>query len=167
MWLGARQHNQPPIVPLHTPTYPLTPYLLIYWSHRNWRETFLAITMMTNECQIKLINWLLKKWGRLKDKLFKQNQQWYPFLFYNIFAGAQLREGSTTKNWKFFMTYAIGRWTPSNGIFSIQFLPHYFLLQWNFTYMKRILHLVSVVAIAPAEDWKLLLSVLDWTGLRF
>ena len=44
------------------------------------------------------------------------------------------------------MAFAIQRGTPPPlmALISIHFLPHLSLLQLNLTYMKRILHLVSV-----------------------
>ena len=51
------------------------------------------------------------------------------------------------KIWKFLMAFAIKRRTPPPviGTNFHPFLPHFLLLQLNLTYMKRILHLVSVM----------------------
>ena len=58
----------------------------------------------------------------------------------------QIREGFKKTKWKFLMAFAIKRRTPSPplmALISIHFFL-FFLLQLNLTYMKRILHLVSV-----------------------
>ena len=54
------------------------------------------------------------------------------------------------KKWKFLIAFAIKSQTPAPppppfmALISIHFLRHFFLLQLNLTYIKRILHLVSV-----------------------
>ena len=52
------------------------------------------------------------------------------------------------------MAFAIKRWTPPLMAISIHFLPHFFL-QLNLTYIKRILHLVSVknITFKSSYNW--------------
>ena len=55
--------------------------------------------------------------------------------------------GSIPKTkWKFSMAFVIKRQPPNplNGTNFHPFLPHFFLLQLNLPYIKRILHVVSV-----------------------
>ena len=64
-------------------------------------------------------------------------------------------KGMVNKKWKFKMAFAIRRRTPLPpplmAQITIHFLPHFFLLQLNPAYMKRILDLVSVknITLSP------------------
>ena len=53
------------------------------------------------------------------------------------------------------MAFAIKRWTPLNGTNFHSFLPNFFLLQLNLTYMKRIIPLVSVknITFKSSYNW--------------
>merc|ERR1711963_990232 len=57
---------------------------------------------------------------------------------------------------EFKMEFSIKHQTPPlMDKISIHFLPHFFLLQLNLTYIKRILHLVSVknITIKSSHNW--------------
>ena len=70
-----------------------------------------------------------------------------------------LREGFQKQKWKFEMAFAIRRRTPLPPSkwhkFPSIFLSHFFLLQLNPTYMKRILHLISVknITFKSSYNW--------------
>ena len=57
--------------------------------------------------------------------------------------------------WKFLMAFAIKRPPPLMALISIHFYPTFFLLQLNLTWMKRILHLVSVknITFKSSYNW--------------
>ena len=69
----------------------------------------------------------------------------------------KLREVFQKRKWKLKMEFSFKRCPPLRlmDIISIHFLPHFFLLQLNLTYMKRILHLVSVkkITFKSSYDW--------------
>ena len=60
------------------------------------------------------------------------------------------------KNLEIFIAFAIKRRTPPlKALISIHFLPHFFLLQLNLTYMKPILQLVpvKVIILKSSYNW--------------
>ena len=65
-----------------------------------------------------------------------------------------LREGFKKSKWKFKMAFAIRRPTPPPLMakFPDIFLPHFFLLQLNPTYMKQILHFKNIT-FTSSYNW--------------
>ena len=102
------------------------------------------------------------RYWKLAGTVTKKNPVYFPtFWIYNIkhdLVRSLGRGSKKMENWKFNIAFAIGRRTPPpppSHKFPDFFLPHFISLQLNPTYMKWILHLVSLrnIVLKSSYNW--------------
>ena len=127
----------------YLPTYPIPSYLL---ESQKLRGNFFGNNHDDKWVpkKIKPINSLLKKWGRLKDKLFKQNEQTkrrdIPFFFIIFLLEHNLGKGPQPKIGNFSWLMPLGVEPPLMAFFLSNFYPIIFFCNgilhiWNEFYI--------------------------------